>query len=246
MQKNAFITGNSSGLGRGLTKVLLERGYRIYGCSRRGCELTGDLSDIRCDLSDFNSIGPALDELLRDIETLDLVILNAGILGRLENIAETSLDELTQIMDINVWSNKIILDWLLRTGLVIDQILLISSGAAVLGNKGWSGYALSKAALNMLAKLYAHEFGQTHIMSIAPGLIETEMMAYLCDEADSDKFPALKRIQNARGTDKMLSPVQAAERILTSMPKLKDYVSGSFIDLREILAPEEYAELMRK
>lgn len=246
MQKNAFITGNSSGLGRGLTEVLLERGYRVYGCSRRGCELTGDLSDIRCDLSDFNSIGPALDELLRDVETLDLVILNAGILGRLENIAETSLDELTQIMDINVWSNKIILDWLLRSGLVIDQILLISSGAAVLGNKGWSGYALSKAALNMLAKLYAHEFGQTHIMSIAPGLIETEMMAYLCDEADSDKFPALKRIQNARGTDKMLSPVQAAERILTSMPKLKDYVSGSFIDLREILAPEEYAELMRK
>lgn len=245
MTRSAFITGNSSGLGKGLTKVLLEQGYQVYGCSRRGCDLQGVTRDIRCDLSDFAGIAPALNTLLADVQSLDLVVLNAGILGWLQDIGETSLDELKRIMDINVWSNKIIFDWLLHSNIRIGQILLISSGAAVLGNKGWGGYALSKAALNMLGKLYAHEFPRSHIMSIAPGLIETEMMESLCNDADSERFPALQRIQQARGTEKMLSPRQAAERILSALPALKDYPSGGFIDLREILAPEEYAELMK-
>ncbi|MCP3870534.1 MAG: SDR family NAD(P)-dependent oxidoreductase [Gammaproteobacteria bacterium] len=49
----------------------------------------------------------------------------------------------------------------------MEQIVMISSGAAVLGNQGWGGYAISKAALSMLARLYAHEFTQTHI-SLVP------------------------------------------------------------------------------
>lgn len=71
------------------------------------------------------------------------------------------------------------------------------------------------------------------------------MMDYLCNEADSTEFPALQRIQQAKKDDKILSIDQAAVRILSALPHLKDYESGSFIDLRQILAPEEYAELMQ-
>jgi len=243
--KNTFITGNSSGLGKGLTQTLLSHGYQVYGCSRRGCDLTGNIKDIRCDLTDFDSVTATLEELLTNVDSLDLVILNAGILGQLQNMSETSMEDLQQIMDVNVWSNKFILDWLLQSGLRIKQIILMSSGAAVLGNKGWGGYALSKATLNMLGKLYAHEFPNTHISSIAPGLIDSKMMDYMCNEVDSDEFPALKRIQSARIEGKVLSPIQAAERIMESLPYIKDYDSGSFIDIRQILAPDEYAELMR-
>ncbi|MCG8100758.1 MAG: alcohol dehydrogenase, partial [Candidatus Thiodiazotropha taylori] len=41
-KRTAFITGNSSGLGLGISQVLLNQGYRVYGCSRRGCKLQGD------------------------------------------------------------------------------------------------------------------------------------------------------------------------------------------------------------
>lgn len=244
MTKNAFITGNSSGLGEGLTQKLLSQDYLIYGCSRRGCKLTGNINDIQCDLTDFDSVTSALDKLLGNVDSLDLVILNAGILGQLQNISDSSMDELQQIMDINVWSNKFILDWLLQSRINIKQIILMSSGAAVLGNKGWSGYALSKATLNMLGRLYAHEFTETHIISIAPGLIDSKMMDYMCNEVDSDTFPALKRIQRAKIEGKVLSPTQAADRIMEAVPYLKNYESGSFIDIRQILAPDEYAELM--
>jgi NAD(P)-dependent dehydrogenase (short-subunit alcohol dehydrogenase family) len=243
-KKSALITGNSSGLGLGLSEVLLAHGYRVFGCSRRGCDLTGDIVDITCDLTEFDSIAEKLAQLLQGVEALELVVLNAGILGEIKHISKTSLEELKQMMEINLWPNKVILDWLLQSDISIDQILLISSGAAVLGNKGWGGYALSKSALNMLGRLYAHEFPTTHIVSIAPGLIESSMMLYLCTEADSEEYPALKRLQQARSDGAVLSPVKGAERILETLSRLKAFESGSYVDLRQILAPDEYQALI--
>lgn len=240
-----LITGNSSGLGLGLTQLLLEKDWQVFGCSRRGCAYQSDyLNDIQCDLAHFDRIPVALTQLLSDVQKLNLVVLNAGMLGQIRNLSETPMSDLQRIMDLNVWSNKVIFDWLLHSGIEVNQIVLISSAASVLGNKGWSGYAMSKAALNMLAKLYAHEFPDTHIAAIAPGIIETQMMDYLCEKADSDQFPALKRLQQARGTETMLTPKQAAERIIKTLPDLKSFTTGSYVDLRQILAPEEYKALM--
>lgn len=120
------------------------------------------MRDVRCDLSDLDAIGAALDGLLGNAERLELVILNAGI-----------LDEIKRVMDVNVWSNKAIMDWLHGWGRLIEQVVMISSGASVLGNKGWGAYALSKAALTMLARFYAHEFPDTHIAAVAPCLLHS-------------------------------------------------------------------------
>ncbi len=245
VQRSIFITGNSSGLGRGLSAAFLKRGCRVYGCSRRGCtDLKGDLKDIHCDLTDFDAIPVAMETLLGEASGLDLVLLNAGILGEIKTMAKTTIDEIRHIMDINVWSNKLVLDWFLAWDRPVTQIILISSGAAVLGNKGWGGYALSKATLNMLARLYAHEFPDTHISALAPGLIDTAMMDYLCNEPDPVLYPALNRIRNARGTDVMASPDVAAERIISVLEEVRGFPSGSFVDIRQILEPEEYQKLM--
>ncbi len=242
---NLLITGNSSGLGRGLTETYLQRGARVFGCSRRGCqELTGELHDIRCDLTDFDRVPQALGELLADAKELDLVFLNAGILGRIEPLSRTPMADLQRIMDVNLWSNKAVMDWLLNWGRPVRQVIMMSSGAAVLGNKGWGGYALSKAGLNMLAKLYAHEFPDTHICTLAPGLIDTAMMDYLCAEPDPEEYPALRRIRDARGSDIMPGPLQAAEKVASVVDALREYPSGEFVDIRQILAPEEYQRLM--
>ena len=102
------------------------------------------------------------------------------------------------------------MDWLrarfVDAGKPVAQIVMIFSGATVLGNRGWPGYGLSKAALNMLAKLYAHDFPDTHISALAPGIIDTAMMEHLCVEADAEAYPALKRLRDARGTPDMPTP----------------------------------------
>jgi len=240
--KTAFITGTSSGLGRGLAGYLLAQGWAVYGCSRRGCDLPG-VRDQIVDLADPDAVPVALDDLLTGVAALDLVVLNAGILGDISDLVRTPLQDLRQVMEVNVWANKSVMDWLHARGGSVAQIVMISSGAAVLGNRGWSGYALSKATLNMLARLYAHEFPDTHIAALAPGIIDTAMMDYLCEVADAAAFPALERLRRARGTGSMPGPREAAGRLVSVLPALKDWPSGSFVDIREILEPEEYARL---
>ena len=240
--KTALITGTSSGLGRGLAEQLLESGCAVYGCSRRGCDLAG-IHDRVLDLTDRQAVVDALASLLAGVDSLDLVVLNAGVLGRISDLVDSPLDDLKQVMEVNLWANKGVMDWLHEWGRPVDQVVMISSGAAVLGNRGWGGYALSKAALNMLAKLYAHEFPHTHITALAPGIIDTAMMDHLCGEADSKAFPALQRLRHARGTQAMPGPRDAARRVLSVLPRLSDWSSGSFVDIREILDPEGYAEL---
>jgi len=230
-----FITGNSSGLGHGLTEAYLNRGWEVYGISRRGCDLLdseGELHDLRFDLTNQAGLADALQQLLGEAGELDLVILNAGVLGRIEDLHNSSLEEIRQVMEINVWCNKLILDWLLQSGLNIQQIVLISSRAAVRGSHGWGAYALSKATLNMLTQLYAHEFTTTRLYALAPGLVDTPMQDYLCETADAERFVTLNKLKSARGTASMPSSAEAGELIADAIPRLMQYPSGSFHDIR--------------
>ncbi|MGY6553991.1 MAG: SDR family NAD(P)-dependent oxidoreductase [Wenzhouxiangella sp.] len=234
-----FITGNSSGLGLGLTEALMDRDAIVWGMSRRGCALKSKYDEVirdrRQDLGDLNKLEEGLDRLLSDCMGLDLVILNAGILGRIQDLADTDVHDLEHLMRINVWSNKLILDWLIERQMRVGQIVAISSGAAVNMSYGWGAYSLSKAALNNLIQLYAHEMPDTHLISLAPGLIDTAMQDYLCGEVDSDNFPSVQKLKDARGTEHMPDPRAAADRILDLLDGLKqNQASGSFVDIRKL------------
>jgi len=239
---NALVTGTSSGLGRALAERLLDESWLVCGCSRRPSGLSG-LRERSLDIADLAAIPDAMRWLLEPLDRLELVVLNAGVFGAMCELVDTPAEDLQRVMTINTWANKTIMDWLHAWGNPIAQVVMISSGAAVLGNRGWGAYALSKASLNMLAQLYAHEFPNTHISALAPGIIDTPMMDYLCDEADAVQYPALQRLRDARGTSTMPEPPQAAQRLLSVLGQLRERPSGSFIDIREILDPAEYARL---
>src|SRR5690625_6916597 len=78
-------------------------------------------------------------------------------------------------------------------------------------NYGWGGYSLSKEALNNLITLYAEEMPNTHFLSLAPGLVDTDMQEYLCGEVDSAEFPSVQKLRDARGTDNMRSEEHTSE-----------------------------------
>jgi NAD(P)-dependent dehydrogenase (short-subunit alcohol dehydrogenase family) len=236
---NVLITGNSSGFGLGLTEALMDRDAIVWGMSRRGCPLKPKFDDAirdrRQDLATLNALDESLDQLLSDCLRLDLVVLNAGVLGRIQEISNTDVHDLEHMMRINVWANKLILDWLIEQQLPVDQVVAVSSGAAVNLNYGWGGYSLSKAALNSLIQLYAHEMPDTHLCAYAPGLIETGMQDYLCDEVDSGEFPSVQKLKDARGTEAMPGPRQAADQLLDLLDDLRnDHESGSYIDVRNL------------
>ena len=114
------------------------------------------------------------------------------------------------------------------------QIVFMSSGAAVNGNKGWSGYALSKAALNMMAQLYVHEFPDTHIAAFAPGLVHTQMQDDIRDNVDSAAFPSMQVLKDAIGTSLMPEPREAGRLLADAFERLPQYPSGSFLDIRSM------------
>ena len=229
---NVFISGVSSGLGKALADVYLSD-HSVFGLSRRASQ-NSKIKHVQCDLAEMESIPDQLKSLFSEVQELDLAILNAGQLGPIETLKKQSIESLKQLMDVNLWSNKILCDALLEKFPKLPQVVLISSGASINGHAGWGGYSLSKAALNMLAKVYASENPETHFTSLAPGLIDTGMQDYLCGEVDSLAFPSVQRLSSARKNGEMPKPEEAARSIAAAIEKIKMKVSGSYLDVRHL------------
>jgi NAD(P)-dependent dehydrogenase (short-subunit alcohol dehydrogenase family) len=235
--KSVFITGVSSGIGLGLASAYLQQNCRVFGISRRRPQELADRPRFRfqtLDLREFENIGPVFDNLLADVEHLDLVILNAGILGQFGDLHDVPLEALKHAMDINLWANKVALDHLFSSIDSISQVVTISSGASVNGNRGWSGYSISKAALNMMTMLYAREHPQTHFCALAPGLVESEIQDVLAAIPRDERFPSLEAIGSKRGTPAMPKPTEAGELIAAAISRLPKLVeSGAYADVRK-------------
>lgn len=236
MKKEIFITGVSSGLGYGLAKVYLEQGAQVYGCSRRCPKdlVAAGLHFETIDLLDEVQGISALARLLAAVPSLDIAILNAGKLGTIRDMQDAPLEDLRETMEINVWANKWILDCLLKEGRSVAQVVGISSGASLSGSRGWNGYSLSKAALNMLIKLYAGEALNTHFTSLAPGLVDTAMQDYLTNLPADDRYAPLEILKAAKGTEKMPNGVSCARQLIDVFPKLLKGASGEYADVRKL------------
>ncbi len=236
MAENILITGVSSGLGHGLAQVYLERGASVYGCSRRAPAdlIAAGLHFQPINLSNPSSGAIALRALVEPVQHFDKVILNAAKLGVIRDMAATPLEDLRETMEINVWANKWILDQLFDGQRSIDQVVGISSGASLSGSRGWNGYSLSKAALNMLIKLYAGEQPDTHFTALAPGLVDTAMQDYLTGLPADERYKPLEILKAAKGTDQMPDGVTCARRLIEIFDKLRTYPSGEYVDIRKI------------
>ena len=135
--------------------------------------------------------------------------------------------------DINVWANKVIVDWLIKSQRVVRQLIFISSGASVNGNRGWGAYSISKASINMMARLYAADMPDTHVTAYAPGLAHTQMQDYLCHNVDTTKFPSIEYLVNTYQTEEMPDIDTAALQFAKSFDFCLEFESGSFPDIRQ-------------
>lgn len=234
-KKFVFITGVSSGLGYGLAHKFIELGYEVFGCSRRTpSELIEQGLNFCClDLEQQSDSQEQFSRWIQEVTSFDFVFLNAGVLGEIKDMQECPMDYLKRIMEINVWSNKWIMDELFSGGRSVEQLIAISSGASLSGSRGWNGYSLSKAALNMLIKLYAGENPNTHFTALAPGLIDTAMQDYLTAIPSDPRYAPIEILKAAKGTDLMPTEMVCAEKIISVLPKLRDFESGSYADIRK-------------
>ena len=234
---NILITGTSSGIGFGLAKEFLCRDALVYGISRREAkELinTRNYQHLQLDLSDHDAVMTVLPEFLKAQDSFDLVILNAGILGDIRWMSEIGVDAMKKAMEINVWTNKVLLDTLFGNGFQIKQVVGISSKAALRSTPGWGPYCMSKAGLDMLMNIYAQEYPDTHFSALAPGLIDSDIQETIYNIKETDKYPTIKRLQEARYTDDMPDAISAAPMLIEGFEKALTYESGMHLDVREM------------
>ena len=226
--KKILITGASSGLGRSLANILLERNNKIYSLSRSKIFNKKIKSQI-CNFKSILDIKKKLNKLI--LKKIDYVFLNAGILGEIKKIEKINSKELLEILKINFIANKEIIDFIIKKKIKPKLIVGISSGAALKPKYGWYLYTSSKSAFKFLLDSYAEEHPDYSFINISPGLIKTKMQDQIY-KVDEKKIKSVKKFKIANKNNMIPTADVVAKTIIQYIEKNKK-IKNSYIDLRK-------------
>jgi len=229
MNIKVIITGHSSGIGNGLAKIIEEDSGSVFGISRSSTNICED--ELIIDFEKIQHNKDKLESYFKRIPKSDFLILNAGILGQIDISPNTNIEGLRRILEINLLSNKVIIDTMYQLGKLPPVVLGISSGAAIKPKYGWSEYCISKAAFKMLLESYSVELEETKFISIAPGIVKTKMQEQILS-VDSTVIPSVKKFHDIY--DEIPTPKEAAKKIYTFMKNIDMIDNQTYVDLREV------------
>ena len=239
--QSVVITGVSTGIGHATAKLLLARGFRVFGSVRKQAdadrlkaEFGANFIPLTFDVTDEAAVLAAAGEVRSVLngETLAGLVNNAGIAvsGPLLDI---SVDDFRRQMEVNVMG-PVISTKAFAPLLGADpslkgphgRIVMISSVAGKNGNPLTSPYSTSKHAIEGLSESLRREFMLLGIdvIIIGPGAVKTPIWAK-SDEIDisayrnSPYFPALQRIRKfmMHLGENGLPPETIAERIVYAL-----------------------------
>lgn len=238
MAKVILITGASRGIGRALSIKLLMEGHFVIGVARNEDALKSIQSEfpnfyfIAGDLTETQTIDKIVSFLLDSFQKLDCIILNAGILV-IDQICSIELQQIIQTFQLTLFSSINLIQKLMNRLRDSNALVLsISSGAAVSAFSGWSAYCTSKAAMNMFIKCLAVEESKITAISIAPGIVDTEMQNQIRN-ANYDQMPAssIEYFSDLHKSGMLKTVEHCAEEIVEYVREYPVDRSGDFIDL---------------
>jgi NADP-dependent 3-hydroxy acid dehydrogenase YdfG len=228
-KKNIIITGNTSGIGLSLNEFLKNKN-NIIGISKSNSKIQNNLQ-IKVNFKNLNILKKTILKT-KIPNKIDYLILNAGILGKIDKINNISANEFLDILKINFLSNKILIDILIKKKIKLKNVVALSSGAAKSGKDGWGLYCASKAAFYQLINVYALEQKKIKFINLSPGLARTKMQDEIFQVKNKD-IKSVKKFQQLYRMNKILSPKIIAKKIIFFLDNIKKFKSGSFVDLRD-------------
>ena len=199
-----LVTGASRGIGRATAVALGKAGAHVIAVARTIGSLEELDDDIKreggtatlvpLDLKDYLGIDRMAVAIAERWGRLDAFFGNAGILGPLTPLVHLHHKAWDEIMAVNVTANwRLIraLDPVLRKS-DAGRVLMVTSAVARLNRPYWGGYAISKAALEMLTFTYAAELNGTKVKvnALNPGPTRTRMRAEAMPGEDPMTLPA--------------------------------------------------------
>jgi NADP-dependent 3-hydroxy acid dehydrogenase YdfG len=225
-----FVTGASSGLGRGLALHYARAGWTVHAAARRRDELeklaaeAPGIEPVPLDVQDHEKLARRIEEL----GDLEMVIANAGV-GAPTSARKIDWRKVKWIMDVNATSACVTLAAALPRMIARNtgHVVAVSSLAAFRGMPGNGSYCASKAALHTFMESVRVDLRRTQVRAttIYPGFVRTEMTA-----KNKFRMPFLMELDEAvkvmaRGLDRGAPtiayplPTVALTRTLGALPR---------------------------
>ena len=204
--KLALVTGASRGIGAATAEALAAAGAHVILVARTSSALEeveqriheagGSATIAPLDLTQGEAIGKLAAAVAERWQKLDVLVLNAAMLGSLTPVQDIDPKEYSRILSLNLLANQALMaafDPLLKKA---DQADIVALTSSVGGEPRafWGAYGSSKAALETLLGAYADEtayLGRVRVHIVDPGATRTRMraLAFPGEEPESLKPP---------------------------------------------------------
>ena len=204
--KVALVTGASRGIGRAIALELAKHGASVAINYREQKEKAEEVAReieqcgsrslvIQADVTQPDQVNAMVDQVVEQLGNIHILINNAGTTAD-RMIRRMSGEEWLKVIDTNLNSVFYVTSKAVHSIEAAGggHIIMLSSIVGEMGNPGLVNYSSTKAALIGFVKTAAQELVRYHIQvnAVAPGFIETDMIANLPDEARQilvDKTP---------------------------------------------------------
>jgi NAD(P)-dependent dehydrogenase (short-subunit alcohol dehydrogenase family) len=204
--KLALVTGASRGIGAATAEALAAGGAHVILVARTASALEevedriheagGSATIAPLDLTDGESIGKLAVAVAERWGKLEILVLNAAMLGSLSPVQDIDPKEYSRILSLNVLANQALIaafDPLLKKA-ERAEIVAVTSSVGAQPRAFWGAYGSSKSALENLLGAYADETahaGKLRVHIVDPGATRTRMRAnaFPGEEPDSVKPP---------------------------------------------------------
>ncbi len=206
--KTAVVTGAASGIGAATARRFAERGCRVVVADLQeeaGEKLVGEIGEgavfVRTDVTQESDVARAVDTAVERFGRLDVMINNAGIVGAVGSIAETSTEAWDATLDVLLRGTFLGMKHAARVMLPNESgvILSLSSTAGVAGGLGPHAYTAAKHAVIGLTRSVASELSShgIRVNAVAPGNTVTAMTSALVAGDHQDLETTESRLREA-------------------------------------------------
>lgn len=189
MSKTALITGTTAGFGKAMATKVAQLGYNLIITGRRTQRLH-DLAEhltkkhnvtvcpLNFDIRDKEAVKNAIDSIPPALQTIDLLVNNAGLAAGATRFADSDMNDFEQMIDTNI-KGLLYITQLIVPRMIQQKnghIVNISSIAGIEVYPNGHVYCATKHALNAITKGLRIDLVKQgiRVSSISPGMAETE------------------------------------------------------------------------
>lgn len=211
--KHLYITGSSSGIGKGIADAALAAGMKVTGISRRPGIDHPNFRHIAADLYNLD----AMEQLSFSADEDEWVLVNnAGTIGDVKPVAELNPNKVAESFFLNLTAPVILSQKFIAAAQKQGKnvlIINISSGAARFAIPSWSTYCAAKAGLDHFTRVVQTDHPEVKCLGISPGIVDTEMQDDIRSRKPED-FPEHKRFVEYKKNNELQNPTEVGQKIL--------------------------------